>query len=185
MGYTHYFEQTQPTTPEEWALIVKDFARVLSAKPAEIGIATQGGQALEINASEIFFNGCDPTTLNADEGEDLSYEAFHLYRDGSDNTEDYRKRGGKRFPFSFCKTAQRPYDLIVCAALIIVNRHAPDNYDIGSDGTPDDWTPALELVTRVLGSGYSIPPRILSLDGYTEEFQKQYRAQHPELYATA
>lgn len=150
MGYTHYFQQNREVTVEEWAAIIAD-AKLLVEK---------GGVPLwseyndpdtkpVIDGHAIKFNGC----------EDDGHETFYLQR------ELYQE-------FNFCKTARKPYDLIVCSILIAAEHHAPGAWDIGSDGgfteDDDEWYPAFRLANTVLGKKvindiepqYEVPPGV-------------------------
>jgi len=71
----------------------------------------------------IRFNGKD------DEG----HETFMLTPDPSD--------------FNFCKTAQKPYDLVVVAILCLL-AHRTDT-GVSSDGDRSDWAEGLKLAQRV------------------------------------
>ena len=51
--------------------------------------------------------------------------------------------------FDFCKTARKPYDVVVCAALLAIKHHQGDNVEIRSDGDfGDEWQPAYRLYRR-------------------------------------
>lgn len=62
--------------------------------------------------------------------------------------------------FNFCKTNDRPYDLMVTATLLLCAGYAEGALDIGSDGEDEDWQPAVDLVTSVLEK----PTRITFVD---------------------
>ena len=51
--------------------------------------------------------------------------------------------------FKFCKTARKPYDLVVTACLLRLQEHFPE-IDVSSDGEMapdnDEWGPAYDLV---------------------------------------
>lgn len=157
MGYTHYFEQVVVVDADAWRKITDDFRKLAANLPAQgvsgepLALVVEGDQALIVDDEMIFFQGA---------GKELGYETFVLTRDGSTQVEEYRLQEGKKFPFTFCKTARRPYDLVVCATLIVVNRYAEGAYLIDSDGSTREWEPALEWVTEALGSGYEIPARV-------------------------
>ena len=58
------------------------------------------------------------------------------------------KRTGGR---DFCKTARKPYDIVVCMALIALEHHA--RADISSDGDQEDWQDAIDMCQKHLGYG--------------------------------
>lgn len=55
--------------------------------------------------------------------------------------------------FSFCKTAFRPYDLVVTAVLIAAKEHFGENIEVSSDGDDSNWLDAKILCNNVLGYG--------------------------------
>ena len=55
--------------------------------------------------------------------------------------------------FTFCKTARKPYDRVVTAALILAKHHLGADITISSDGDPDDWTAGYELTKPIFVDG--------------------------------
>jgi hypothetical protein len=55
--------------------------------------------------------------------------------------------------FNFCKTAFRPYDIAVTAALLIAKRHLGNKIKVSTDGTDANWFDAKMLCQTVLGYG--------------------------------
>jgi hypothetical protein len=88
-----------------------------------------------INESQVWFNG--------DEKKGLDHETFDMkwYPEGG-VTKD------------FCKTARKPYDILVCFS-ILAFKHAFNDYKVfhfSSDGDNSDWEDAKDLFTRITGS---------------------------------
>lgn len=52
--------------------------------------------------------------------------------------------------FAFCKTARKPYDLLVCSTLLLYKHFWPE-VQISSDGDFEDWESAIEHVKNVTG----------------------------------
>jgi hypothetical protein len=52
-----------------------------------------------------------------------------------------------------CKTAYKPYDLLVTGCLVILKHHFPDQVRVSSDGDSRDWDDARRLCQHVLGYG--------------------------------
>ena len=52
---------------------------------------------------------------------------------------------------NFCKTARKPYDIVVVACLAVLKHRLGDLIDVSSDGNAKDWTQGLELARRVTG----------------------------------
>ena len=148
MGYTHYwkFNLDYEINSEKWKEIVDDFNKILDV---EINIgnnniyAGTGGmtslrkilepysnQKLEITDEEIRFNG-------REEG-DRGHETFSLQRKSDKRLEDYASRLARKYIFDFCKTARKPYDIVVCCLLVILKHRLGNMIEISSDGK--DWT---------------------------------------------
>jgi hypothetical protein len=84
------------------------------------------------NASEIWFNG------DAEEG--LDHETFSIKWNETEN-------------FSFCKTARKPYDVLVCYALLCLDHVFDDGkvFSYSSDGGNSDWKAAYLFAKEVGG----------------------------------
>jgi hypothetical protein len=96
---------------------------------------------------------------------DCSYESFVLKRtwrrgkktpDGYDRDSEggyLQVRDGKRF--ACCKTAYRPYDVVVTAILIAAKRHFGAAITVASDGEDKDWEDGRMLVEVACGGGWA------------------------------
>ena len=76
------------------------------------------------------------------------HEAFILREHFSEN-----ERG-------FCKTARKPYDVVVVACLAILQHRLKDAVKISSDGRPVDWMEGLKLARKVTGLSIGMPPGV-------------------------
>jgi len=77
----------------------------------------------------------------------------------------------------FCKTARKPYDLVVCKALLLMKYHLKDLVDISSDGfwvseemaetetLDENWNEAIEQVEELFGYKYDLI-KLDTSDGY-------------------
>ena len=127
MGYTHYWKH-KGITPGDWADLTRD-ARSIVGVASSVKIA--GGMGFskpKFDADGIWLNG---TNVN-----DESYETFLLTHNASE--------------FEFCKTGQRPYDVVVTAILLRAALTIPD-FNVSSDGDWSDWQPARDLYVRLFG----------------------------------
>lgn len=130
MGYTHYFPG--PTATAE---VMADARKIIDASP--VTILGPKGQGLPILNEEggIRFNGFEAA------GE--TYETFHL-------------RGTIEPPYpdmwTFCKTGQRPYDVVVTAILIAAAVRAlyEEQASVTSDGRWDNWSAGLALFEKAV-----------------------------------
>jgi len=134
MGYTHYWYGLRNFTAPEWQAICDD-ARQLFDKATVTACREydRPQETPEIAADVIAFNG-----PNED-----GHETFWFQREPDD--------------FQFCKTAAKPYDLLVTAMLIVSHKHAPDALRISSDGGVEDWRAGLDFTRQVLGADYGMP----------------------------
>ena len=84
--------------------------------------------------------------LNGDGSQDLNHETFSLemFDTGRFNTVEKLKNSEI---FGFCKTAHKPYDLVVCASLIAIKNHLKSDFEISSDGSLQygEWDEAIEF----------------------------------------
>lgn len=134
MGYTHYWTPGRSLTEAEWAQVQKDFAALFAAASdpysGHVALSALGdfGTLPSITDDEITFNGVD-LGIHGDQ----SHEQFEISRERGD--------------WAFCKTANKPYDKVVVAALIylatVTESHVPS-----SDGEYDDWSAGLRLAYK-------------------------------------
>lgn len=145
MGYTHYFPHKRSFTPDEWQAVTTAARQIIAASQVPLAFEYNDPiSAPQIDADYIRFNGI------GDDG----HETFAIYRDlghlaasWSFYTDQMRERG---YVFVFCKTAHKPYDVVVTAILSAINKLAPGALDIGSDGGPHEWGPGVALARRAL-----------------------------------
>lgn len=84
-------------------------------------------------------------------GGDCSHETFHLPRVDKEN--EWHKMDENGFYGGFTKTAYKPYDVAVTAALIIVKHYLEDNCEVSSDGRDRDWFDGKMLCDKLFGYG--------------------------------
>ena len=132
MGYTHYFRTTRGELDEEaFISFAQDCERIFDLAKAD-GIETQWEHdcALGPQATPelVRFNGV------GSEG----HETFYFPRE----TES----------FSFCKTAQKPYDVVVVAVLCAAKERFGGAVEISSDGDYLDRASGRALYQRATGA---------------------------------
>ena len=80
---------------------------------------------------------------------DLAHEHFILRETYSLNERD------------FCKTARKPYDVVVVACLIVLKHYLEDYISVESDGNVSDWYDGLNLAKDITKlKGLTIPKTI-------------------------
>lgn len=88
---------------------------------------------------------------------DLGHETFSLTRKAW-KQKNHKEQEDKLF--SFCKTARKPYDLMVQACLILYKHYFP-YVEIHSDGNMNEWSEAFAFVATVLPNGKEIGTALL------------------------
>lgn len=123
MGYSHYWQQKQDLPEEIWADVKKAAADIVAYHQ------TSGGCPLEVLSDEEYVD------ING-EGDD-AHENLVLDKTAT--------------AFSFCKTARKPYDVVVVAVLCALASICKDYVKVTSDGDRDDWLEGQKLACDALG----------------------------------
>lgn len=127
MGYTHYWTVKEPLDNILFAAWSEDVRQIILA--SEIPIRGGNGEGEPTLDS-------DYASLNGDAATGDDYETFSV---------DVAAEG-----FDFCKTAQKPYDVVVTASLVALADRFPE-VEVTSDGGVDEWQPGVRLFERATG----------------------------------
>lgn len=131
MGYSHYFKAIKPVPDDKWDA-------VLEAKDKIVKFASDFVDIDDLSfLKDINING-----VGDDAHENLYIDPEALS------------------PFSFCKTARKPYDVVIVAILCVINDICGDCFKITSDGDREDWEAGRALASDALGDFYNIPVTI-------------------------
>lgn len=139
MGYSHYWSHDENLDRRKLFAAMEDVQKIVEAAQVKgIGLAGPHGDGEPMVSEGIALNGV------AEEG----HESFVFPNNPSDPF--ITKSNGRLW--AFCKTARKPYDLVVCAILLVLKHHLGKQIRIASDGdrTEDEWLPAERLVKDVL-----------------------------------
>lgn len=147
MGYTHYWAQPAHSS-EEFDKIGDVVAKIIRLAWMQ-GSAARGGQVKicgplgkgkpKFLPQSISFNGAEPN---------FDHETFKIAARGTHD---------------FCKTARKPYDLVVTACLAyLASRHG---WSVSSDGDASDWEQGVELASEALGEPVPNPLIVAQLEG--------------------
>ena len=145
MSYTHYYTFNRAAlTPAEigkgFKLAAAEISRLKQYLPREIRICGGLGEGFSvIDQKEIWFNG--------DAKHNLDHETFHV---------ELFKASGELQENGLCKTAQKPYDVLVCCALISLKRHLPGAFTFTSDGNREDWKSAIWFYDANTGGNHAV-----------------------------
>lgn len=167
MGYTHYFTQTLDYRPEEWEQVCEDMAALLAFASNAQGIYL--GNAMgdrpskpQITTDRIMFNGV---------GDD-AHETFRVERVRT--LEEWQSP--EDLGDNFCKTARKPYDVVVTAALCYLATVA-GSHTVASDGYGKDFVQGLELARQALpryANMLDIPLGIMQSDRWCSPYPSIY-----------
>jgi len=140
MGYTHYFTP-KTVTDDKWKEFVDTCKKLHKNLPSKTDTAGgyfedddlvicggQGRDEPKFDLDGIWFNG--------NESKNLDHETFSIERE--------------RHNWNFCKTARKPYDLLVVACLIAANEIL--GYDVSSDGEWEEWKAGIKLYMETIYS---------------------------------
>ena len=112
MGYTHYWNHSGFTS-EQWRSIAAHARNLLDTTAIPlVGAMREENAHPDINEAYIIFNG---------EGAEGGHEPFMLAREPTE--------------FDFCKTACKPYDVLVGAILAYAAQIAPETFATSNDGS--------------------------------------------------
>lgn len=165
MVHGHYFQKQRAPTVAEWRRITRAVKRLFEASPMQSLSAggtyknepLRGAMITYVelnyldgsvvhqprNVSHAIANVVqemhDTSAIMFDGKGDLGEETFVLSNASPEKDQEISPGIG------YCNTAGKPYDLMVCATLIVANHIASDLLMINSDGGIDDWEPALKL----------------------------------------
>lgn len=135
MGHTNYWKRLKVLPAKNFAAAANDCATVMP----HLGVPLAGpnGTGSRVyRADLIAFNG------QAEAG----CESFVVDR-------VVTGRGGEPGAFAFCKTNQRPYDVCVRVALIVLKHHLGAAITVSSDGGDAEWQRARMECQKWLGYG--------------------------------
>jgi hypothetical protein len=173
MGYTHYWTQSRDFKPEEWTQIRDDLGALLQDVQHVQGVALanamgEPGSSPEFASKFIAFNGV---------GDD-HHETFIVHRIRPRKSSWQNVRGQ-----DFCKTARKPYDLAVTAALCYLStvptELGPSAFSVSSDGHGKDFLDGLAEARRALpryANILDIPMDILRSDRWCMPWVSTYES---------
>lgn len=130
MGYTHYWKTKRAFTEEEWKEFQDGTKKIIKA--SDVTIKGGNGEGKPKFTSEY-------VSLNGDRNVGDDYETFYITKEPTD--------------FDFCKTARYPYDEVVCACLMLMEKILGNDVKVSSDGdreTEEEWLKGKELFNNAI-----------------------------------
>lgn len=156
MGYTHYWRLKKDCKKlSNWC--VNDIKRIVKKHKDIIQYEDDVKKKSVVKDTLIRFNGIGK------EGHETFYFQVPLKPD------EYQKFDEKGYLFNFCKTARKPYDIVVCEILLVLKAELGNKMILESDGFSNYtcsfdgvWSEAIEEVKQM---GYKIDCSCYSRDG--------------------
>lgn len=133
MGYTHRFPRQKDPTLKQWGNFIRDARKLIAY------VKQQHIVAINAKVKDFYV---DVNGVGADACENLL-----LLPIGAD-------------VFNFCKTARKPYDVVVVALLCIYDNTCPGSRRITSDGWRDELLDGSRLATVALGREIPVPATV-------------------------
>ncbi len=151
MGYTHYWRYA-PTKLRGWKAAIGDCDRIVGTVAAQYDLdLSENGKA------DLWFNGRGdnahedfviPRTIGGVKDElALRREQFAKICRNKEELDSQAR-------FAFCKTAQKPYDIVVVACLCVLSE---TGLEISSDGNASEWAAGHALAQEILGRAVGNP----------------------------
>jgi len=137
MGYTHYYNLKSKASKKKWNEFVGE-CNILHNSLDHVAIKDGSG---DTNTKPIF--NTEAVCFNGDEVDDLCHETFYLDQNSTE--------------FNFCKTARKPYDLMVMACLIAANKTMGLLFK--SDGFNNDGTVDQEMIDGINFYNETVKPK--------------------------
>lgn len=126
MGYTHYWTMNE--------------GKKVSRKQLKEAI---GVMAQIVSSKSRILAGWDGTGKPIAEDGSINFNGIGDYNRCENFLIDTKWNGD----FQFCKTARRPYDVVVVACLAVLN-HFVKNVVVTSDGDTDEWKEGIALAKK-------------------------------------
>jgi len=160
MGYTHYWEVKEDLDQDTWDEFIKDckylyknipeYSKSAGGYYADTPLYLSGCFRYKyprLDKDKIYFNGSaipPKKRIKKDEklwkDDEMHHETFVLKRIRSSE---------------FCKTARKPYDLMVITCLILLQHYFEDKVEVLSDGGYPDWIEGYKFIAEKLPNGKS------------------------------
>ncbi len=148
MGYTHYMTLNRSGPQEKWTEAVMAAAQIIDASPVPLGDGHGEGDRPLVRDDGIFTNG-----IGEGRHETLVVPTVLAALTQDNYTDAYQSEH-----FLFCKTARKPYDVVVTAVYAtLAHIGGQECVTIGSDGEASDWVAGCALASEVLHQSIAIP----------------------------
>ena len=154
MGYTHYW-QFKAIPKGKAASIERKYKKALR-DCQRIALAYHAA-CKELDQADFGLSGYTAHTkvgqyggLKINGKGDLAHEDFIM-------REHYTQNLDPNLYFGFCKTARKPYDMVITACLTVLKAALGDLLIVNSDGGPSEWVRGVNYAETVLKRSFKCP----------------------------
>lgn len=133
MGYTHYWQVKLKTKTD-----IKNYKTALSKIAKLVYAYNQSQPKGSVQRLSGYSGHAKPK----------AYDGIFFNGSGEHAHEDFSLPADKTEFSDFCKTNQKPYDIVVVASLCILNHYVKDS--VASDGDSSDWIAGLALAKSIV-----------------------------------
>ena len=148
MGYTHYWEIKPTVNKKQYKLALAKIRELIELYKHKIPVGNTAGGYYSEYTEEILAGGHGEKPIK--KSEYRTWISFNGLGDMSHETFSLPSTALKDTGFSFCKTARKPYDVIVVASLAILKHYLADEFKFTSDGSIEDLIDGFKLAQSLL-----------------------------------
>lgn len=148
MGYTNYYRVPIIMDKEKFKTLSEELHTISGLLPHSKSAGCNSKEVIILCGGDGTGNPEfteDTICFNGDESKGLSHETFGFDRNNTRRATIVGSRNG--LVFDFCKTARKPYNLMVQLSMLRLKHHFPE-CEISSDGNYEDWKQARALYKR-------------------------------------
>jgi hypothetical protein len=151
MGYSNYYYSPIKMDKDKFKTLSEELQTAAGFLPGNTSSASSQGEYAVLcggdGTGEPEFTE-DAICFNGDASKGLDHETFVIERDNNQRAGTHGSRDG--LVFDFCKTARKPYDLMVQISMLRLKHHFPES-KISSDGDAPDWKNGKALYKKIFG----------------------------------
>jgi hypothetical protein len=151
MGYTHYWTINKKGNRENYIKAIKAMNTIARAN------------------KEILSGYSAYTTVKEYGGIKLNGKGYNAHEDFI-----FREHIALNESFNFCKTANKPYDTVVVACLVVAKHYMGEDIQVTSDGYKEDWHLGTLLANSILKRKTLKNPIKLTRKEYLKEREKKH-----------
>ena len=151
----HYYIQQSEISIDDWKIIRALIDMCFQELPLSLGLFDASGENQLLASSELFINFSNTSKAYDALGWDIEGEVITFNgcaKSGVDAEHFVLARKNSLNPTpQLCRTEGKPYDFFVIVVLLIINKVAPDAYEITSTVNINKWRSVADWVSKAIG----------------------------------